>query len=213
MSQRERIIEAAATMFAEQGIKSIRMDDIAHTLGMSKRTLYEMFDDKEELLYLSVRYMQQRRMAKIKKLLHENVDDLSYIFESVSLMMAGKELHHRISTNLRKFYPATFERVRKQTEEESGKELYALINNYIRCGLIMPNVDVRLSVTILYYTTTSIALSAGNMSLPDGVTFEDAMIYTIINFFRGIATIKGVQQIDAYFERKKQERMNGKSKN
>lgn len=213
MSQRERIIEAAATMFAEQGIKSIRMDDIAHTLGMSKRTLYEMFDDKEELLYLSVRYMQQRRMAKIKKLLHENVDDLSYIFESVSLMMAGKELHHRIATNLRKFYPATFERVRKEAEEESGKELYALINNYIRCGLIMPNVDVRLSVTILYYTTTSIALSAGNMSLPDGVTFEDAMIYTIVNFFRGIATIKGVQQIDAYFERKKQERMNGKSKN
>lgn len=213
MSQRERIIEAAATMFAEQGIKSIRMDDIAHTLGMSKRTLYEMFDDKEELLYLSVRYMQQRRMAKVKKLLHENADDLSYIFESVSLMMAGKELHHRISTNLRKFYPATFERVRKEAEAESGKELYALINNYIRCGLIMPNVDVRLSVTILYYTTTSIALSAGNMSLPDGVTFEDAMIYTIINFFRGIATIKGVQQIDAYFERKKQERMNGKSKN
>lgn len=213
MSQRERIIEAAATMFAEQGIKSIRMDDIAHSLGMSKRTLYEMFDDKEELLYLSVRYMQQRRMAKIKKLLHENADDLSYIFESVSLMMAGKELHHRISTNLRKFYPATFERVRKEAEAESGKELYALINNYIRCGLIMPNVDVRLSVTILYYTTTSIALSAGNMSLPDGVTFEDAMIYTIINFFRGIATIKGVQQIDAYFERKKQERMNGKSKN
>ena len=129
------------------------------------------------------------------------------------MMMTGKELHHRISTNLRKFYPATFERVRKEAEEESGKELYALINNYIRCGLIVPNVDVRLSVTILYYTTTSIALSAGNMSLPDGVTFEDAMIYTIINFFRGIATIKGVQQIDAYFERKKQERMNGKSKN
>lgn len=213
MSQRERIIEAAAAMFAEQGIKSIRMDDIAHTLGMSKRTLYEMFDDKEELLYLSVRYMQQRRMAKVKKLLHENADDLSYIFESLSLMMAGKELHHRISTNLRKFYPATFERVRKEAEAESGKELYALINNYIRCGLIVPSVDVRLSVTILYYTTTSIALSAGNMSLPDGVTFEDAMIYTIVNFFRGIATIKGVQQIDAYFERKKQERMNGKSKN
>ena len=46
MTQRERIIEQAARMFAEQGIKSIRMDDIAKELGVSKRTLYEMFEDK-----------------------------------------------------------------------------------------------------------------------------------------------------------------------
>ena len=63
--QRERIIEQAAKMFAEQGIKSIRMDDIAKALGVSKRTLYEMFEDKEELLYLSIRFMQSRHMAKV----------------------------------------------------------------------------------------------------------------------------------------------------
>ena len=39
MLQREKVIEQAAMMFAEQGIKSIRMDDIAHALAMSKRTL------------------------------------------------------------------------------------------------------------------------------------------------------------------------------
>ena len=53
-SQRERIIEHAMEMFATQGIKSVRMDDIASQLGMSKRTLYELFGDKEELLYLSI---------------------------------------------------------------------------------------------------------------------------------------------------------------
>ena len=68
------IIEQAAKMFAEQGIKSIRMDDIAKTLGVSKRTLYEMFEDKEELLYLSIRYMQQQRMAKVEAKLRENTD-------------------------------------------------------------------------------------------------------------------------------------------
>ena len=66
MTQRERIIEQAAKMFAEQGIKSIRMDDIARALAVSKRTLYEMFEDKEELLYLSIRFMQSRRMAKME---------------------------------------------------------------------------------------------------------------------------------------------------
>ena len=196
------IIEQAAKMFAEQGIKSIRMDDIAKTLGVSKRTLYEMFEDKEELLYLSIRYMQQQRMAKVEAKLRENTDSLIYLFESIEMMMGNRELHRRISNNLSKFYPATFERVRKESEERSGKVLYSLIEHYIDCGLIVPTVDVRLSVTILYYTTTTIISTADNMSLPDGVTLEDAMAYTIINFFRGIATIKGVQQIDDYLANK-----------
>ena len=199
---KEMIIEQAAKMFAEQGIKSIRMDDIAKTLGVSKRTLYEMFEDKEELLYLSIRYMQQQRMDKVEAKLRENTDSLGYLFESIEMMMGNRELHRRISNNLSKFYPATFERVRKESEERSGKILYSLIEHYIDCGLIVPTVDIRLSVTILYYTTTTIVTTADNMSLPDGVTLEDAMAYTIINFFRGIATIKGVQQIDEYLATK-----------
>lgn len=206
MEQRERIIEAAAKMFAEQGIKSIRMDDIAHALAISKRTLYEMFADKEELLYLSVRYMQRKRMAAVQAALCDHSNDLSYIFEGMKAMLKNRELHSRISNNLRKFYPETFERVRNEAAEESGKILYSLIVGYVERGLILPTVDVRLSVTILYYTTTSLATMAGNMSLPDGVSFDDAMSYTIINFFRGIATLKGVQQIDDYFKRKVEEK-------
>lgn len=200
MVQRETIIEQAAKMFAEQGIKSIRMDDIARSLGVSKRTLYEMVEDKEELLYLSIRYMQSRRMAKVEQKLRENTESLAQLFDSFALMTENRELHRRISNNLRKFYPATFERLRKEAEAESGKILFSLIQHYIDCGLIVPTVDIRLSVTILYYTTTTIVTSADNMTLPDGVTVNDALAYTIINFFRGIATIKGVQQIDDYLE-------------
>ncbi len=39
-------------MFRSQGIKSVRMDDIAQQLGVSKRTLYELFGDKETLLFV-----------------------------------------------------------------------------------------------------------------------------------------------------------------
>ncbi len=43
-------------MFVSQGIKSVRMDDIAQQLGVSKRTLYELFGDKESLLYLAMEH-------------------------------------------------------------------------------------------------------------------------------------------------------------
>ena len=47
MTQRELIVEQAAKMFVNQGVKAVRMDDIAHELSISKRTLYELFGDKE----------------------------------------------------------------------------------------------------------------------------------------------------------------------
>lgn len=47
---RHRILRAAMPMFKEKGIKAVRMDDIAQSLAMSKRTLYEIYADKEELL-------------------------------------------------------------------------------------------------------------------------------------------------------------------
>ena len=60
MDQKERIIEQAMHMFVSQGIKSVRMDDIAQQLGVSKRTLYELFGDKEGLLYLAMdRYFEE----------------------------------------------------------------------------------------------------------------------------------------------------------
>lgn len=47
---KDRIIRQALKSFADHGIKSVRMDDIANSLKISKRTLYEIFADKETLL-------------------------------------------------------------------------------------------------------------------------------------------------------------------
>ena len=44
---RERIINAATVLFQQHGIKQVRMDDVASELGISKKTLYGAFADKE----------------------------------------------------------------------------------------------------------------------------------------------------------------------
>jgi AcrR family transcriptional regulator len=47
---RARITEQAKQAFSAYGIKAVRMDDIAAAEGISKRTLYELYADKEALL-------------------------------------------------------------------------------------------------------------------------------------------------------------------
>ena len=58
---RERIVDTALQSFVTHGIKSITMDDIAAALGISKRTLYEVFADKETLLMECLRRAQDER--------------------------------------------------------------------------------------------------------------------------------------------------------
>lgn len=47
---KEEIIHATQELIARNGIRAVRVDEIAQTLGISKRTLYEMFTDKNDLV-------------------------------------------------------------------------------------------------------------------------------------------------------------------
>ena len=50
-SLRDKIPDVAMRLFIEHGIRSVRMDDVAHHMGISKRTIYELYEKKEDLLY------------------------------------------------------------------------------------------------------------------------------------------------------------------
>lgn len=203
MSQRERIIERTAKMFAELGIKSIRMDDIAHTLGISKRTLYEMFADKEELIYLCMKHLLDEQIRLVAEATASCDDKLEALFNGFKLMLEGGERHHRLMTNLQKFYPAIHDRLHCEHVRGGVNRLREVILSYIDLGLISNNINVDLSVTIFYYTATVVFGQRNNIVLPDGVTEKSAFMYTIVNFFRGMATEEGVRQIDKLVEEKK----------
>ncbi len=190
-------------MFVELGIKSIRMDDIAHTLGISKRTLYEMFTDKEELIYLCMKYLMDEQLRMVAETTADCDDRLEALFNGFKLMLDGGERHHRMMTNLQKFYPAVFDRIRVEHIRGGVSRLREVILSYIDFGLINSNINVDLSITIFYYTATGVFGQRNNIILPEGVTEKGAFMYTIVNFFRGIATEEGVRQIDRLVKEKK----------
>ena len=190
-------------MFVELGIKSIRMDDIAHTLGISKRTLYEMFTDKEELICLCMKYLMDEQLRMVAETTAACDDKLEALFNGFKLMLDGGERHHRMMTNLQKFYPAVFDRIRVEHIRGGVSRLREVILSYIDFGLINSNINVDLSITIFYYTATGVFGQRNNIILPEGVTEKGAFMYTIVNFFRGIATEEGVRQIDRLVKEKK----------
>ena len=65
---RTKILMTAMTDFRQRGIRAVKMDDVAAELGISKRTLYEIFDKKEDLLFEAMKqyYGERRERIRIK---------------------------------------------------------------------------------------------------------------------------------------------------
>ena len=89
--QKGRIIDQAMQMFVSQGIKSVLMDDIAQQLGVSKRTLYEMFGDKEGLLYLAMERYSERNRQRWNELTADAHDVLEAMFMVLAQVMDKAE--------------------------------------------------------------------------------------------------------------------------
>ena len=204
MASREQIIKRASEMIVELGIKSLRVDDLAQDLAMSKRTLYEIFADKQELLYHSIKYLFNQEAEQVMASVDMKSGGIPALFEIFDMMAKTGNVRQRIMENLRKFYPELFERIMTENRDYGLALLRARLNQLIEEGLVSEKVNVDLSVTMFYYTSMGLMRRQGQLILPEGVTEADAFRYTIVNFFRGIATLKGVEQIDEYLARKRE---------
>lgn len=201
--QRERVIARAAEMFAEYGVKAVRMDDIAHDLAMSKRTLYELFADKRELLYYAILHHMRCESERIAHKIDLEREGIPALFRVLKMMFEKGDVRKRLMTNLERFYPDVYERIATVNRKEGLERLRDMILRLIDNGLVSPIINVDLSVTMFYYTSIGLFTRNSRLVLPEGITEQYAMMYTMINFFRGIATLKGIEQIDKFIEKNK----------
>ena len=202
MDQKERIIEQAKQMFVTQGIKSVRMDDIAQQLGVSKRTLYELFGDKEGLLYLAMdRYFEKTRLER-----SASGADARNVLEAMFMVLGGvmdnAEVIKRLLNNLRKFYPAVHDKMTREGAAKSRRDLKEMLELGLADGLIVETFNLELAISLLYYTASAITVRK-DLMLPEGMPEREAFVQIISNFFRGISTAKGLQLIDDNLKRYK----------
>lgn len=182
-------------MFLEEGIKSVRMDDIAMRLGVSKRTLYEMFSDKNDLLEQSLGcYFEQKRCE-----METRTKGAANVFEEIFLMleaMKNDDRRGRLISSLKKFYPEIHRRIEEEAHRFSDREFDRLLDRGIQQGLLLPDINKGLALITLTYTMTALFDQKHRLMKHDGVSMQMAFEYVIVNFFRGLATHKGIEVID-----------------
>lgn len=138
MTTKEKILSGTIEVFNENGLK-FTMDDIAARLGMSKKTIYTVFDGKEELFICMVDYLFDSISESKQAVLNDqSLDTLGKIRKILCVMPEGyRSIKFRKLYELREKYPEIYKRV-EQRLETGWEGTIELIEQGISEGVIKP---------------------------------------------------------------------------
>ena len=109
---KNKILSGSEALFLKYGFKSITMDDIARELGISKKTLYQFFDDKNSLVDQTVtRHIEQEEFMcnNLKSAIGNPIDFLLMITDSFSDVK--KQINQSILFDLKKYFKGTWDKL------------------------------------------------------------------------------------------------------
>ena len=197
MGQTERILQGGEELFLSAGIKSVTMDDIARHLGMSKKTIYQFFKDKNELV-----------IALVKKKLQEDEDQMCVIIsksgnvieEMINLMKCSEEIFSRINPivihDMQKYHPDAWKEFQNFKAEVVIRTMEDLLNKGIKQGYIRPDIDVKIIARMRVYMVEM----GFNASIFPVAEFSVWRVQTqfMEHFNYGICTLKGYKLLNQY---------------
>lgn len=190
----QRIIDVAGEEFRKHGIRSVRMDDLSSLLGISKRTLYEEFEDKEAVL-TAVFDHQIRRMEAVYA---KNREESANVLELV-LRMFRISLTEYAQTNPKYFddmqrYPK-FKECFEEGKVKHMQNMKVFLTQGMEQGIIRSDLNVELFVKV-----QQLIEEKGLKELKELYGMYETFKTTVLVALRGISTEKGIQMIDDFME-------------
>ena len=195
MEIRERIIVGASELFKTFGIKAVTMDSLASHLGISKRTIYEVFSDKDELLIGVLKWMAERQRELVERILNDSDTAIDAIFKLLEINRnhfqdMSPAFHH----DLKKFHYEFLIRRNEECEMPDYQDNLQVIERGIKEKLFRNEINPDLVNRCLFSLGRSIM---DNDLFPyEQFSRSEVVKNTFINYLRGISTSKGIELIN-----------------
>lgn len=191
------IVVRARDTFLTYGIRSVSMDDIAREQGISKKTLYQYYANKGDLVkkMLDFSYSEfENHIAAIEDLKLNAIDDLLELSKIIDDHL--KTINPSFSFDLQKYYPDLF---RENIEKKRAFAFRYIQNNLekgIREGMYRNDLDLQ-TISKLYIQKLE-DLHDPSYHGTDRMTFNEVFKVMFESHIRGISNEKGIR----YFEEK-----------
>lgn len=197
MDVRKRILTEATNLFFQNGIRDITMDNIAEKLGISKRTIYETFKNKSELLINCFEEYSKERYKANEEIIKNSHNVLAAICSFIqSGAMAIDLLNPAFFTDMRKYHNDIWVMATKQQNEKNYNLAYRLLRKGINEGIFRKDINIDIVVKLILEQMK--LLVDNEVFSSDKYSRSEVFKNMVINFIRGIATNRGIELIDSF---------------
>lgn len=204
IDNKERILAKSSELFMQYGIRSVSMDDIASALGMSKKTIYHYFADKDELVneVIQIILADNEQNCTHDCIVAENaVDEMMKAMEMVEEMF--RTMNPSVLFDLKKYHPKAF----SIFEKHKNDYIFNIIRNNLERGIREELYRPDLHVDIIAH------MRIDSMMLP----FDPSLFHKLGNslitvskqilehYLFGIVSLKGYNLVLQYQAKNKQQ--------
>ena len=187
---RRKIIDSATEQFIAHGCRRITMDDVAGELHISKRTLYEYFEKKEDLLVACFEQMKKKvgeTICLFKTQCSSPILIALHIYKYLSVYNAQLTT---LLNDIRYYYPDVYARLFPKDAPMHASHMYQTLQAAKEQGDLRPQVDIDLAVQTL---TEIIQQFNYNSTKPNAIRMYCEAGYT---FVRGLLSVDAIKRYD-----------------
>jgi AcrR family transcriptional regulator len=192
---KEKILVGTDRLFMKLGFKTVTMDDVCRELGISKKTLYQYFTDKTDLVKQTITEIfkhQDCQIVSIHAEIKNPIDEALQIMKAVSKMM--KEVNPTAIHDLKKYYPECWEMFKLRKQNIILPTISSNFERGIEQGLYRS--DLHINILSKIYAEIIDLLVSDHIFPAHEYSFQE-VYHTFMNYhLRGIVTPKGLKYLE-----------------
>lgn len=193
---KDRILEHAMHEFAYRGIKSVKMDDIAQGLCISKRTMYEIYQNKECLLFEGIKRAKEKNEKEMEDIIAQSANVIELVIAIYRKRVEEfKDTCPQFYLDLEK-YPSIITYL-NQFHSKKHNVFMAFLERGVQEGYFLSDVNIELFAELFDAIIDNIVKRQLYLHYPIEQIFKSQLLVV----FRGFCTVEGIKILDRCLER------------
>ena len=198
MDVKDRIVQGSLRQFMQYGFRNVSMDDIASNLGMSKKTLYQHFTEKEELVAAALEFDIENNQKDCVRCINTSNNAVAEVYDIISVVAEQlRDMNPMVLFEMQKFHPKAFKRFQQHKDEFILKMIHQNLLRGIAEGLYREDINIEV---LAKFRLESMMLIFNPEIFPFSKSYPlmDLMMIIGEHFLFGISTNKGYKLIQKH---------------
>lgn len=181
----------------QYGIRAVTMDDISKNLGISKKTIYQYFKDKKELVHTITQLHLDAEKERFLSTTQDSKDSIhELIMVSQCLRETMKDMKMNLLNELQKFYPEAWQKYEFFKNEVMKSAITETIMRGQKEGYFRKEIDPELIATMRMEQVQTFMMK--NLMPRDKYVISEVQMHLFDHFIHGLFTLKGHQLFNQY---------------